>query len=68
MTNFDKRSREFERKVSQVAARMEKRNAEDTHWWKSWVLTSRNTTDPDPSRPVFDDETANPLYGTPSAG
>ena len=52
----------FQKKVSRAAAWMEKRNAEDMHWWKSWVLTSRHTTDPDRSRSVLDEETAKRIF------
>jgi hypothetical protein len=62
MTHFDRRAKEFQRNVSRAAAWMERRNAGDTHWWKSWVLTKRHTQDPDPRRPIVDDETARRVF------
>lgn len=62
MTDFDRRAKGFQKNVSRAAAWMERRNAGDTHWWKSWVLTRRHTEDPDPCRPIFDDETARRVF------
>ena len=63
MSRFRQESEDFLRKVSLAAEWMMRRNAGATvHWWKSWVLTPRHTKDPDPTRPVYDDETARRIF------
>jgi hypothetical protein len=63
MSVFRKQSQDFLKQVSRAAEWMLNRSVGPrAHWWKSWVLTSRHTKDPDRNRPVFDDETAKRIF------
>ncbi|SIN88175.1 hypothetical protein SAMN05444166_1421 [Singulisphaera sp. GP187] len=62
MSKFDKGTKEFAKNVAHAAAWMERRYDGSKHWWKSWVLTERHTSDPDGGRPVFDPEMAQAIF------
>ena len=62
MTEFRNKSRSFLKSLAKAAAWMMRRHVGSEHWWQWQVLTKQNP-DTDKRRPIFDDETAQAIFG-----